>query len=78
MAPQDPLEMNQLFTMALGLTLPWTVSELTFSADDKRLDVKLDFARGSSFPCPTCGVASPVHDTEKQTWRHLNFFQHLA
>ena len=78
MPTHDPLEMNQLFTMALGLTPPWTVTELTFSADDKRLDVNLDFARGSSFPCPTCGVASPVHDTEKQTWRHLNFFQHLA
>jgi transposase len=72
------LEVNQLFTMALGLTPPWTVTELTFSADDKRLDVKLDFARGSLFPCPTCGIESPVHDTEKQTWRHLNFFQHLA
>ncbi len=31
------------------------------------------------FACPGCGAADcPAHDTERMTWRHLNFFQHQA
>ncbi len=29
-------------------------------------------------PCPVCGLASKVHDTEEKSWRHLDFFQHSA
>src|SRR5665213_1517219 len=46
--------------------------------EKKRLDIEVDFPPGSLFPCPECGDACKVHDTKKQTWRHLNFFEHLA
>ena len=50
-----------------------------FDAEAHRLDVEIDFAPGSRFACPTCGAADcPAHDTERMTWRHLNFFQHQA
>ena len=33
----------------------------------------------SRFACPSCGAADcPAYDTERMTWRHLNFFQHQA
>jgi transposase len=66
-----------LFTLALGLSKPWQVSDLKFSKEDGRLDLWLDFPKGSKFPC-SCGktAEADVHDTLERTWRHLNFFQY--
>lgn len=69
---------NELFQAALGLLPPWVVSRCTFDEAAGRLDIHLDFPRGSVFPCPICGVASKAYDTDELTWRHLNFFQHQA
>jgi len=76
----DPMEMNKLFSMALGLSMPWQVSRLEFDAARKQLDMHVDFAPGSTFPCPEpgCGEACKVHDASLQSWRHMNFFEHLA
>lgn len=68
-----------LFQLALGLTPPWQVSSSEFDPQQKRLDIKIDFPRGSTFGCPECGHAgNKAHDTVEKTWRHLNFFQHEA
>ena len=70
---------TDLFQMALGLVPPWMVARSQFDAAAKRLDIYLDFGKGSRFPCPECGaVDCPAYDTEDKTWRHLNFFQHEA
>jgi transposase len=69
----------ELFQRALGLVEPWEVVDVQFDADRRRLDLRIDFPKGSRFPCPECGgEGCKVHDTETQTWRHLNFFQHDA
>jgi len=45
----------------------------------KRLDIHLDFQKGSKFSCSECGAEGrKVHDTAAKTWRHLNFFQYEA
>jgi transposase len=68
-----------LFQAALGLSDPWQVTSVEFDADAKRLDLRVDFAKGARFPCPECGRADcAVKDTEEKTWRHLDFFQHQA
>ena len=69
---------NELFQAALGLLPPWLVSRCTFEESPGRLDIHLDFPRGSVFACPVCGVPSKAYDTTELTWRHLNFFQHQA
>jgi transposase len=72
---------EQLFTTALGLTAPWRVERSEFDAEAGRLDLYLDFPRGSRFVCPEPGCPEqqcPVHDTEDKTWRHLDFFQYKA
>jgi len=70
---------TSLLQQALGLTPPWTVSRSDFDPEARRLDIKIDFAPGARFACPTCGAADcPAHDTEQMSWRHLNFFQHQA
>ena len=70
---------TSLLQQALGLTPPWTVSRADFDPEAHRLDIQIDFAPGSRFACPACGAADcPAYDTERKTWRHLNFFQHQA
>jgi transposase len=69
---------NQLFTLALGLIPPWAVDEVQFTAEEKRLDLHVNFPKGSRFPCPVCGQDCPVYDTQEKVWRHLDFFQHAA
>ena len=70
---------TELLQMALGLAPPWQVSTAEFNPDEKRLDIRIDFPKGSTFTCPKCGQAGvKAHDTVEKTWRHLNFFQHEA
>lgn len=68
---------TDLLQLALGLTPPWQVSSLDFDPQQRRLDINIDFPRGSTFSCPKCGQGDvKAYDTEEKTWRHLNFFQH--
>ena len=53
------------------------VTRSAFDAVDGRLDLYVDFPRGSRFACAQCGrEGCAVHDTKEETWRHLDFFQH--
>lgn len=72
------MDANELFKTALGLQPPWEVASLDFDLGKQRLDIRVDFQRGSFFPCPVCGRQSKAHDTEERTWRHMDFFQHAA
>ncbi|MGH3905831.1 MAG: ISL3 family transposase [Pseudonocardiaceae bacterium] len=70
-----------LFTVALGLGEPWRVTDAEFAEDTGRLDLHVDYPRGTWFRCPEPGCGQdqcPVHDTCDKTWRHLDFFQHKA
>jgi transposase len=70
------LSQEALFKMALNLEDPWTINRIDFSAEEKQLDIHVDFKSGSKYPCAKCGKADcGVHDTIERTWRHLNFFQ---
>jgi len=70
---------TDLFQLALGLTPPWYVVSCEFDPEKRRLDIEIDFPRGSAFTCPSCGKEGcGAYDTEQHSWRHLNFFQHEA
>ena len=69
---------EELFSLALGLVPPWLVDDVTFQVEEKRLDLHINFPKGSRFACPVCGEECPVHDTREHTWRHMDFFQHEA
>lgn len=69
---------REIFQKAIGMD-PWVVVSYEFSSDKGRLDLELDFPPGLAFACPECGMEGcKVHDTEKKSWRHLNFFQYEA
>lgn len=68
-----------LFQQALGLVAPWRVVESSFDADQRRLELRIDFVRGSTFACAECAAEGcRVHDSDVKTWRHLDFFEHQA
>jgi transposase len=68
---------TELMQVALSLVPPWVVGGCVFDAGERRLDIVLDFPRGATFPCPSCGAAGcKAHDAEEREWKHLNFFQH--
>ena len=53
--------------------------DVRFDAGQRRLDLRIDFPKGSRFACRECGRGGcEVHDTEEKTWRHLDFFQQQA
>ena len=45
----DGLDLNVIFGAALGLALPWQVVWAEFDPEAGRLDLGLDFPRGSRF-----------------------------
>ncbi len=69
---------SQIFEAALAIQSPWYVKEVHFDADLKRLDIDIDFKRGSTFESIKSGRTGQfkVKDTIDKTWRHLNFFEH--
>ena len=78
------MDTTSLFTAALQLPDPWSVSGVEFreDADGRReLHITIGFRPGSRFHCPEAGCreeACPVHDVRERVWRHLNFFQYKA
>jgi transposase len=68
---------TELLQIALMLAPPWQVVGCDIDTTLNRVNIDLNFTKGSRFTCSTCGKTDcEVHDTENKTWRHLNFFQH--
>ena len=72
---------KELFQMALNVTDPWFVTDLKFDVKSKRLDVYIDFKKGSTFGFFDKEedkeiVELKAYDTSNKTWKHLNFFEH--
>ena len=80
MDPRDSLngERYRLFQEALEIAPPWFVKEARLNQDRRRLDIILDFPKGSRFKCPECGCEYTAYDTRLREWRHLDFFQHAT
>ena len=72
---------KELFQKALNVTDPWFVNDLKFDVDSKRLDIYIDFKKGSAFSFfdeqeDKELVGLKAYDTSNKTWKHLNFFEH--
>lgn len=69
---------TKLFEAALAIHSPWYVKDVQFDVAAKRLDIYIDFTKGSTFLSTQsdCPGQYKVRDTLDKTWRHLNFFQH--
>lgn len=71
---------QQLFELALNIQDPWYIKDIQFSAENKRLDIHIDFHRGAIFHYESTDENIngdfKVYDTTEKQWRHLNFFEH--
>jgi transposase len=78
---QDTAMTKQLFQMALNVTEPWYVKDIAFDVESKRLDIHIDFKRGSTFDFfdkkeSKKHTGLKAYDTHQKRWKHLNFFEH--
>jgi transposase len=72
---------KELFQIALNITDPWYIKDLKFNVESKRLDIYIDFKKGSTFDFfdkkeSKEYVGLKVYDTHQKRWKHLNFFEH--
>ena len=72
------MDTQAIFSKALGIAQPWYVAKINFDAESKRLDIMIDFIKGSTFAFEQDGITShyKAYDTIEKEWRHLNFFEH--
>ena len=66
----------KLFEVALNIQSPWVIEEVRLDYERRRLDIILDFQRGSLFSCSECHKDLTAYDTRMREWRHLDFFQY--
>jgi len=69
---------NLLFQAALSIDSPWYIENIEFDAENKRLDININYEKGSEFSFNESGHEGKykAYDTVTKTWRHLNFFEH--
>jgi transposase len=71
---------KDLFAKALMVEKPWYIHEIQFDQKASKLEIWIDFERGSTFyyEDTELGVKGEfkAYDTAQKTWRHLNFFQY--
>ena len=69
---------TRIFEDALVIQSPWLIKDVQFDPDSEKLDIYIDFKRGSTFPSTKSAFPYQykVRDTVEKTWRHLNFFEH--
>lgn len=71
---------QQLFEKALHIQNPWFINQIQFDSKNKRLDIHIDFHKGSAFHYESkesnINGDFKAYDTQLKQWRHLNFFEH--
>ncbi len=69
------MNVEEHYSMLLGLTSPWTVVLVEMNMECLRIDVYVEW-RGQQGRCPVCGEAATGYDhLPEQTWRHLDTMQ---
>lgn len=72
------VEVEALFTSALGLVPPWEVAKVDLDTAKRRIDFEVRCS-AKLLSCPHCDTpAQRVHDRLRRSWRHLDFFQFEA
>ena len=69
------MDLNQHYSLLLGLGDEWKVSDVMLSMGAKRVDIYLEYAEKSA-QCPHCGKLFGLRDQQdERTWRHLDTMQ---
>jgi len=72
------VDIESLFTSALGLQAPWSVQKVELDTSRRRIDFQFG-CNAKRLPCPQCNAPEQgIHDRLDREWRHLDFFQFEA
>jgi len=64
---------KELYQHLLGLTAPWTVSEVKLDMQSQEIHVRVEHPRGTKFCCPECQKPLSCYDHgDERQWRHLD------
>lgn len=67
---------KELYQQILGVSSPWTVSDVQLDHDAQEIRVRVEHPRGAKFCCPECSTELPCHDhAAERRWRHLDSCQ---
>jgi transposase len=67
---------KELYQHLLGLTAPWTVSEVKLDMQCQEIHVRVEHPRGTKFCCPECQKPLSCYDHgDERQWRHLDSCQ---
>jgi transposase len=70
---------TELYRHLLSVVDPWIVQRVDLSVEEQRVDVWVDHAQGSRWPCPECANDLSVYDhSEERSWRHLDSCQFMT
>jgi hypothetical protein len=72
------MDQPAIFSATLGLSQPWLITAVSFSTEEKRMDITVDFAHDGTFICPTCGAEVMTCTEENETWFHSDFFRYAT
>ena len=69
-----------IFELALHIENQWHIKDIQFDSENKRLDIHIDFHKGSVFRYESHDENIEgdykAYDTTEKQWRHLNFFEY--
>lgn len=69
------MDVNQHYSLLLGLGEEWKVTDVVLDVSGRRVDVYVEYAKKSGI-CPECGELCGLHDRlAERTWRHLDTMQ---
>lgn len=67
---------KELYQHILGLSSPWTVSDVELLMDQQEIRVRVEHPQGTKFECPECERELACHDhADERRWRHLDSCQ---
>ena len=67
---------RELYATILGITAPWTVTDVNVALDAKEVRVLLATKPKKRMMCPKCGKPRPGYDSSPpRSWRHLDTCQ---
>jgi hypothetical protein len=69
------MNLEQWFSLALGLVPPWLVDDVTFQVEDKRLDLHINFPKGSRFAWMENAKASGLSSMVKVAYTIMNHWE---
>jgi transposase len=73
----NTLKHKDIITKALGISVPWQVSEVKLDKETRRLTIFVDYSMSDPVSCPQCGQSEGVtYCVRPKTWQHLRFFQY--